>query len=131
MNELEELYKTQRDMLLELCKEIATNKKTPNWIIGIIRDGVMKAKTTKVQGISQEDIMNSEDKTLTEGVVCTSNIPKDDCEYLIVRIADMIMGTQLFDVQIVKGNAKNPVGTIVHNVPETKLIYSRRNHVQA
>ena len=32
-----------------------------------------------------------------------------------------IEGVQLWDVRIVQGDKKNPVGTVVHNVPETMI----------
>lgn len=113
-------------MLVEAIKKVVTHARTPEWIKKQLETAVREAK-----GLQMVDRETAPDRLetakaeipdhLAVGVYARSVDPKDKCLYQIEAESFVIEGVQLWDVKIVKGDDKNPVGTVVHNVPETKI----------
>ena len=119
-----ELIRKQRDILFESCKKVATDKKCPDWIAKILGSAVVTAR--KFQETEKVESSNplALSKELTLDAIVKSNISGDTCIYKIIRVGDVIQDVQLYDVQIVKGNSKNPDNLVIHNVPSTMLVTS-------
>ena len=123
MTELE-IIRKQRDILFESCKKVATDKKCPDWIAKILGSAVTTAR--KLQETEKVESTNplALSKELALDAIVKSNISGDTCIYKIIRVGDVIQDVQLYDVQIVKGNSKNPDNLVIHNVPSTMLVTS-------
>lgn len=119
MEELE-IVRKQRDILFNACKSIATNKKCPDWISKVLTTAAMNAKQLQKDVKTKNDVKLSNELKLD--AIVKSNIKNDDCVYKIINIGPEIQGVQLYDVIIIKGNATNPEGSIVHNVPSTLFV---------
>lgn len=120
-----DIVKQQRDILFNACKNIAKDKKCPDWISKILTNTAMNAK--KLQNneqIAKQDSAYALSKELAVGAIVKSNVKNDSCLYKILKEGFVVQDIQLYDVQIVKGNEKNPEGHIVHNVPATMLVTS-------
>lgn len=118
-----DIIRAQRDVLFEATKKVAMHKNCPDWIAKILSEAVVKSR--KLQQEKTEATVETVEQIpqkLEVNSIVRSNIPKDVCRYKIEKIGPVIKGVQLFDVSIIKGDLKNPVGTIVHNVPATMLI---------
>lgn len=120
-----DIVRQQRDILFNACKNVAKDKKCPDWISKILTNTAMNAK--KLQNneqIAKQDSAYALSKELKVGAIVKSNVKNDPCVYKIVNVGMTIQDVQLYDVQILKGNEKNPEGLIVHNVPATMLVTS-------
>lgn len=119
-----EIIRQQRDILFESCKKVATDKKCPDWIAKILSSAVINIR--KLQESEKIESSNplALSKELALDAIVKSYISGDTCIYKIIRVGDVIQDVQLFDVQIVKGNSKNPDNLVIHNVPSTMLITS-------
>lgn len=120
-----DIVRQQRDILFNACKSIAKDKKCPDWISKILTTAAMNAK--KLQNneqIAKQDSAYALSKELAVGAIVKSNVKNDPCIYKILKEGLVIQDVQLYDVQIVKGNEKNPEGHIVYNVPATMLVTS-------
>lgn len=120
-----DIVRQQRDILFNACKNVAKDKKCPDWISEILTNAAMNAK--KLQNnkqIAKRDSTYALSKDLTVGAIVKSNVKNDTCLYKILKEGLVIQDVQLYDVQILKGNEKNPEGLIVHNVPATMLVTS-------
>lgn len=127
MEENLSLERQQLRMLVEAIKKVVTHARTPEWIKRQLEAAVREAKgLQRVEGNTPPDRLetslnvNVPDK-LAIGCYAKSKDPKDNCLYQIVAESFLIDGVQLWDVRIVRGDQKNPVGTVVHNVPETMI----------
>lgn len=111
----------QRDILFELCKDIAMNKRTPDWIKKQIYQGVKKARDVKEEFPSLED-KPIENRPLKVGDKAYSET-LDNSPYMfeIVAEKDPVQGVRLFDVRIISGKGPRMVGSVVFNMPETWL----------
>lgn len=115
----------QRDILFNACKNIVKDKKCPDWISKILTNAAMNAKKLQTnEHVAQQDNAYALSKELTVGAIVKSNVKNDPCLYKILKEGLVIQDVQLYDVQIVKGNEKNPEGHIVYNVPATMLVTS-------
>lgn len=115
----------QRDILFNACKNIVKDKKCPDWISKILTNAAMNAKKLQTnKHVAQQDNAYALSKELTVGAIVKSNVKNDPCLYKILKEGLVIQDVQLYDVQIVKGNEKNPEGHIVYNVPATMLVTS-------
>jgi len=114
----------QRDFLFNAIKKIATDKRTPAWISDYFRNAVVEVKKLKdcisvSSPVDENKYLN--DERITVGDRCKNIDEKDSCVYEIINFVTKIDEIRLFDVKIVKGNAKNPPGAIIYNCPETRL----------
>lgn len=120
-----EIIRQQRDILFNACKNVAKDKKCPDWISKILTNAAMNAK--KLQNVDNTAKQNNAyglSDRLEVGALVKSNVKNDMCIYKILKEGLVIQDVQLYDVQIVKGNEKNPEGHIVYNVPATMLVTS-------
>lgn len=109
-------------MLVEAIKKVVTHARTPEWIKKQLEGAVREAKgLQRVEGNTAPDRLETAPAELSVGCYAKSKDPKDKCLYEIVGESFVIEGVQLWDVRIVQGDKNNPVGTVVHNVPETKI----------
>lgn len=125
MNEEIDIVRQQRDILFNACKNIATDKKCPDWISKILTTAAMNAKKLQnVEHVAQQDSAYALSDRLEVGAIVKSNVKNDTCIYKIIKEGLVVQDVQLYDVQILKGDKKNPEGHIVYNVPATMLITS-------
>lgn len=112
----------QRDILYEVCKEIAMNDRTPEWIKTKIYKAVQKAKDVKEDEFPSLENNQSLSGELKVGSIVTSNV-LDDLKYTfkIVAEKDIIDGVRLYDVVVVSGEGPHKIGSVVHNIPGTWL----------
>lgn len=115
-----DIIRQQRDILFNACKSVATDKKCPDWISKVLSTAAMNVKKIQETEKVETDIELS--KALELNAYVKSNKPGDYCIYQIQKIGPEVQGVQLYDVVIVKGNATNPVGSIIYNVPSTMLV---------
>lgn len=113
----------QRDLLFEAIKKVATDRRTPGWILDVLSKAAMDAKNLarKIPDSLDDDKVSST-KSLEVGSLARNIDKSDKCVYKILDLSTEVQGIRLFNVQIVEGNTKNPAGMLIHNVPETKLI---------
>lgn len=126
MEENLSLERQQLRMLVEAIKKVVTHARTPEWIKKQLEGAVREAKgLQRVEGNTAPDRLETAKAEIPDhlavGVYAKSKDPKDKCLYEIVGESFVIEGVQLWDVRIVQGDKNNPVGTVVHNVPETKI----------
>lgn len=120
-----EIIRQQRDILFNACKNVAKDKKCPDWISKILTNAAMNAKKLQnVDNTAKQDNAYGLSDRLEVGALVKSNVKNDMCIYKILKEGLVIQDVQLYDVQIVKGNEKNPEGHIVYNVPATMLVTS-------
>ena len=126
------IERQQCRMLVEAIKKIVTNPRTPNWIKNPLETAVKEAKALKPSETTAKQENLPED-TLTApieldvGVECIDALdPSDKCLYKIVDKGLEIDHVQLYNVQVIKGDKKTPIGIIMHNVPATYLRVVRR-----
>lgn len=120
-----ETIRQQRDILFNACKNVAKDKKCPDWISKILTNAAMNAKKLQnVDNTAKQDNAYGLSDRLEVGALVKSNVKNDMCIYKILKEGLVIQDVQLYDVQIVKGNEKNPEGHIVYNVPATMLVTS-------
>lgn len=126
------IERQQCRMLVEAIKKIVTNPRTPNWIKNPLETAVKEAKalkpseTTGTQESATEEALMPPIE-LDVGVECIDALdPGDKCLYKILSKGLEIEHVQLYDVQVIKGDKKTPVGIIMHNVPATYLRGVRR-----
>lgn len=114
--------KIQRDILYELCKSIAMNKRTPDWIRAQIYQGVKKAQEVKDEFPSLEQKAPVEDRPLKVGDKAYSET-LDNLPYMFEVVAEKetIQGVRLLDVRVIAGKGPHKVGSVVFNMPETWL----------
>jgi len=111
----------QRDILYELCKSIAMNKRTPDWIRAQIYQEVKKAQEVKddfpsLQNTPVEDRpIQVGDKAYSETL---DNVPYT---FQVVAEKETIQGVRLFDVRVIAGKGPHKIGSVVFNMPETWL----------
>lgn len=112
----------QRDILYEVCKEIAMNDRTPDWIKTKIYKSVQKAKEVKEDEFPSLENNEWRDEELRVGSIVTSNV-LDDLKYTfkIVAVKDVIDGVRLYDAVVVSGEGPHKIGSVVHNMPGTWL----------
>lgn len=115
-----EIIRNQRDILFNACKSVVKDKKCPDWISKVLTTAALNAKQLQKDIVVKTEMPLSTELKLD--AIVRSNIVKDTCIYRIVKIGPEIQGIQLYDVVIVKGNATNPEGSIIHNVPSTSLV---------
>ena len=115
-----DLVRKQRDLLFDACKSVATNKKCPDWISKILSTAAISAKKLQETSTIETDIVLSKEIGLNAYV--KSTIKDDHCIYQIKNVGPVVQDVQLYDVVIVKGNANNPEGSVIHNVPRTSLV---------
>ena len=113
--------KTQRDILYELCKSIAMNKRTPEWIRTQIYQGVKKAQDVNDEFPSLNAAENA-DASITVGCTAFSEtLDATPYTFKVVAEKEEIEGIRLYDVQVVSGCGPHKIGSIVYNVPGTWL----------
>ncbi len=115
-----EIIRNQRDILFNACKSIVKDKKCPDWISKVLTTAALNAKQLQKDVVVKTEMPLSTELKLD--AIVKSNIVKDNCIYKIVNVGPEIQGVQLYDVVIVKGNASNPEGSVIHNVPSTSLV---------
>lgn len=115
-----EIIRNQRDILFNACKSVVKDKKCPDWISKVLTTAAINAKQLQKDVVVKTEIPLSNE--LKIDAIVKSNIAKDNCIYKIVNVGPEIQGIQLYDVVIVKGNANNPEGSVIHNVPSTSLV---------
>lgn len=119
-----DLYKKQRDLLFEVCRKIAIDQKTPNWICSLLREYVMKARKLDVSNTNvvekKEEV--TKDERLEIGDIVKSTIENDNYEYKIIKEYDSIDDVRLFVLKIIKSDNNKHNNLIVHNVSENILI---------
>lgn len=127
MTEVESLIQ-QRSILLNTLKEIATSKRTPSWISEMCKRGVMRAREVRVDKAPVEQVETAtpqqtaaNNATIEVGDLVYGNDAGDKCVYAVVRLSTTIDGMNLWDIQVVKGDAHDVVGNVHHNVPENKF----------
>ncbi len=109
-------------MLVEAIKKVVTHSRTPEWIKKQLEAAVREAKGLHgVERNTPPEAKETAPAELSVGGYAKSKNPKDKCLYQIVGESFLIEGVQLWNVKIVQGDQKNPVGTVVHNVPETMI----------
>lgn len=113
--------KIQRDILYELCKSIAMNRRTPDWIRAQIYQGVKKA-----QDVHDEfPTLNAEtpmDTSIHVGsTVVSQTLDNTPYAFKVVAEKEEIEGIRLYDVQVISGHGPHKIGAIVYNVPGTWL----------
>lgn len=120
MNQLDILAQ-QRNVLLAALKQIATNNRTPGWIIDVCRNAAKKARDIKTQ---EEDPFDMGETKVAEKVVFSPgklvrNIDKTDkTTFSLLEVSMELDGVKLWNIKAIDGpNA----GVVVHNVPETKF----------
>ena len=119
-------------MLVEAIKKIVTNPRTPNWIKNPLETAVRDAKALKPSIQSAEEKKAPEPSVtapieLDVDIECMDALdPGDKCLYKIIRKGMEIDGVQLWDVVVLRGDKKTPVGVTMHNVPSTYLRGVRR-----
>lgn len=122
MKENLSLERQQLRMLVEAIKRVVTHARTPEWIKKQLEAAVREAKGLHgVEGNTAPEAKETAPAELSVGCYAKSKDPKDKCLYQIEAKGFEIEGVQLWDVKIVNGDARNPVGTVVHNVPETMI----------
>jgi hypothetical protein len=126
------IERQQCRMLVEAIKKIVTNPRTPNWIKNPLETAVKEAKALKPSETTAKQ-ENVPEETFTAqieldvGVECIDALdPGDKCLYKIVDKGLEIDHVQLYNVQVIKGDKKTPMGIIMHNVPATYLRGVRR-----
>ena len=115
-----EIIRNQRDILFNACKSVVKDKKCPDWISKVLTTAAINAKQLQKDIVVKTEIPLSNE--LKIDAIVKSNIDNDNCIYKIVNVGPEIQGIQLYDVVIVKGNADNPEGSVIHNVPSTSLV---------
>lgn len=119
-----DLYKKQRDLLFEVCRKIAIDQKTPNWISSLLREYVMKARKLDISNtnveVKKEEV--TKDERLEIGDIVKSTIENDNYEYKIIKEYDSIDDVRLFVLKIIKSDNNKHNNLIVHNVSENILI---------
>lgn len=114
------IIRMQRDELFNACKKVATDKKCPPWIAQILSNSVMKSMRIQREIINATTV-KPVDVELSVGMTVMNSDIKDKCLYKIIKMGPVIQDVQLYDVQIVKGDANNPIGMTIYNVPRQKL----------
>lgn len=118
--------KTQRDILFEVCKQIATNKRTPGWIQGMLREAVEKAKNVPddvFDGGLDKPIDSNEPFKVGDVAYCT-HLDNVLYKFKITSETDTVDGVRLFNVQVIDGNGPH-AGRAVYNMPETWLRHTK------
>lgn len=110
----------QRDILFEACKEIATNKRTPEWISGILTQAVKTARQVK-DDFWEEGIGDKKQETYKEpqvGLKGKIDMLDNTPYYVeILKEAEEVEGIKLFHIRILNGKGPHAIGSIVYNVP--------------
>lgn len=126
------IERQQCRMLVEAIKKIVTNPRTPNWIKNPLETAVKEAKALKPSETTANQ-ENVPEETFTAPIELDVDVecidaldPGDKCLYKIISKGLEIEHVQLYDVQVIKGDKKTPVGIIMHNVPATYLRGVRR-----
>lgn len=122
-----EIHADQLNILLHAIKDIVKSKNCPEWVSARLIEAVKNAKafnqsSTAQTGIKRYEVVQSDAPFEINEFVC-SNVENDICIYKIVEQLDPIGGVNLYNLQIIEGNANNPVGLIIHNIPETLLVH--------
>ena len=132
MTETISIERQQCRMLVEAIKKIVTNPRTPNWIKNPLETAVKDAKSLKPSETTANE-ENVPEETFTAQIELDVDVecidaldPGDKCLYKIVSKGLEIDHVQLYDIQVLKGDKKTPVGVIMHNVPATYLRGVRR-----
>lgn len=120
-----EIHSEQLNILLHAIKDIVKSKNCPDWISNRLIEAVKNAKnynrpTTVTK--PRYEVDNTTKPFEINEFVC-SNVENDICVYKIIDQLDKISGVTLYNLQIIEGNADNPVGLIIHNIPETLLVH--------
>lgn len=118
-----DIIRSQRDILFEACKKVATNKKCPDWISKILSDAAIQSKK-----LQNTEVEITSDFTLSDkieiGAIVASNKYNDKCIYRITAEGPIVQGVQLYELVVIKGNKDNPEGSVLYNVPENWLVTS-------
>lgn len=119
-----DIIRSQRDILFEAAKKVATNHKCPAWIAKILSEAVMQSK--KLQNSADIEVTSDTtlSKTIEVGATVKSNKKNDTCIYKIMEEGPVIQGVKLYTLVIIKGNKDNPEGHVLYNVPENWLVTS-------
>lgn len=112
----------QRDILYEVCKAVATNKRTPDWIKAQIYQAVKKAQEVKEEFPELDNKEPVEQRPIQVGDKAYSDT-LDGVGYLFQVLAEKeeIDGVRLFDVKVIAGKGPHRIGATVFNMPETWL----------
>jgi len=112
----------QRDILYEVCKAVATNKRTPDWIKAQIYQAVKKAQEVKEEFPELDNKESVEQRPIQVGDNAYSET-LDGVGYTFKVLAEkeQIDGVRLFDVRVTGGKGPHRVGATVYNMPETWL----------
>lgn len=118
---MSDVIRKQRDILFEACKQVATNKRCPDWIAGALKTAVLEARKIEQEdfpelGNDQPKIDNSAIKV---GDYVTANLYGTECKYYVSIESNTVEGIRLFHLQFVEG--ENRGRNVSYNVPETML----------
>lgn len=120
-----ELLKKQRGILSCALRTIATNSRTPDWIKELCKKEVHKARSLEKGEPSAQvvkETVGEKNDTFGPGDLVRNKDEKDSCVYQLLEISTVMDNIRLWNIRILKGDAKNPAGLIVHNVPENKFL---------
>lgn len=124
----------QLNILMNAIRTIVKNNNCPEWISKRLTEAVKDAKSyiSKQQSTCNNDIVaDTEIRPFELNDIVISNISDDNCVYQIIGQSDPINGVNLFTLKIIKSknstSTKNPIGYIIHNVPETQLQHIKKN----
>ena len=111
-----EVCKEQLNILLHAMKDVVQTKGCPDWVSYKLNTAVKEAKQYKPA--EQEEKVYCD---LYMGMKCKSTTPNDSCIYQIVGESDPVQGIRMFNLRILSTKAKDPVGYVINNVPETMI----------
>lgn len=113
-----EVKREQLNILLHAMKEIVQTNNCPEWVVNKITKAVKEAKEFKETEVEPEEKVYCE---LYIGMKVHSTTPGDTCTYIIESESDPVQGVRLFNLKIIATKAKDPIGYVICNVPETMI----------
>lgn len=116
---MSDVIRKQRDVLFEACKQIATNKRCPDWIAGALKSAVLEARKLEQEDFPELSTEIKPTSPIQVGDYVTANLYGSECKYYVSIESDTVEGVRLFHLQYVEGNNKGR--NISYNVPETML----------
>lgn len=122
MNEINiDVLTKQRDILFEACKKVATDSKCPSWASKVLSDAVRSAKQYRAD-VAPDTVPGVKPIEIGATVKVTQH-DKSGTIYKIVAKSEIVLGVQLYNLQVIKSGAPElPLGKVRYNVPETWLI---------
>lgn len=116
---MSDVIKKQRDILFEACKQIATNKRCPDWIAGALKNAVLEARKIEAEDFPDLSVPVKLSGPIQVGDYVMANLYGTECKYYVSIETEPVEGVRLFHLQFVEG--ENRGRNVSYNVPETML----------